>query len=310
MKPKILVVGSMNMDLVMSGMKTLPSWGTTVNGESYRYAPGGKGSNQALAAARLGADCYLVGRVGDDPNGQILLDSLEKAGVHTQYVVTDPQKSTGLAVLHTGEEGRYFCTMAPGANSAMEVGDVEKAIQENHFDLIMLQLEMPLELVWYICDLGKRTGISVFLDAGPAMKLPLDRLAGTTVISPNEAETEALTGITPDTEEHILDAAKKIYDEAGPRYVLLKLGERGAFLYADQTRLHIPAFHVNAVDTTAAGDTFGAAFAIQYCLGGRSLEEAVRYGNAAAALCVTRKGGHPSIPAKEEVDSFFALQSQ
>lgn len=304
MKPAVLVVGSMNMDLVMYGLDGLPKWGTSTFGNEYKYAAGGKGANQAFAAAKQGADCYMVGRVGNDENGRSLLKSLEDSGVHTDYVVTDLSLNTGLSTMNMGAEGNYYSIYVPGANTAMCIQDLKAALEGNHFDMIIIQLEMPRDLVYHICKLGKQTGIPVFLDAGPAMQIPLSKLEGTFIISPNEAETKALTGITPDTREHVLEAAKKIYQEAHPKFVLLKLGKRGAFLYSDAMQELIPGFQVHAVDTTAAGDTFGAAFCVQYCMG-RSIKEAIRYAHAAAAICVTRKGGQPSIPSVEETAQFY-----
>lgn len=304
MKPAILVVGSMNMDLVMYGLGDLPSWGTSTFGTEYQYAAGGKGANQAFAAVRQGADCYMVGRIGNDENGRALLSSLGSSGVHTEYVVTDPDQNTGLSTMNMGEEGRYFSIYVPGANQAMCIADLEAALEKRSFDMIVMQLEMPRDLIYHICALGKQTGIPVFLDAGPAMQIPLEKLEGTFIISPNEAETQALTGIEPDTEDNVRKAARKIYDEAHPQYVLLKLGKRGAFLYGKDRQKRIPGFKVDAIDTTAAGDTFGAAFCVQYCKG-RALEEAIRYAHAAAAICVTRKGGQPSIPTAEETEAFY-----
>lgn len=304
MKPSILVVGSMNMDLVMYGLEELPKWGTSTFGNEYRYAAGGKGANQAFAAAKQGADCYMVGRVGNDDNGRSLINSLGESGVHTRYIVTDPVLNTGLSTMNMGAEGNYFSIYIPGANTAMCIGDLEVALENNHFDMIVMQLEMPRELVYHICRLGMEKKIPIFLDAGPAMVIPLHKLRGTFIISPNEAETKALTGIDPDTPEQIQAAAEKIYYEAQPQYVLLKLGKRGAFLYSEKGGKLVPGFRVQAVDTTAAGDTFGAAFCVQYCMG-RPMEEAIRYAHAAAAICVTRKGGQPSIPTMEETDRFF-----
>ncbi|MDO4523665.1 MAG: PfkB family carbohydrate kinase, partial [Eubacteriales bacterium] len=147
-------------------------------------------------------------------------------------------------------------------------------------------------------------GIPVFLDAGPAMNIPLERLKGIFAISPNEAETEALTGIALNTEENIEKAAKWLYHAAEPKYVILKLGSRGAYLYDGTRKKLIPGYKVNAIDSTAAGDTFGAALVVQYCRGA-SMEEAIRYGHAAAAICVTREGGSSSVPTGEETAEFL-----
>ena len=304
MRPRILVVGSMNMDLFMYGLNELPRWSESTFATEYGYAAGGKGANQALAIARQGADCYMLGRVGADDNGRTLLDSLERSGVHTDFVAVDPELRTGMSTMNMGNDGRYFSIYVPGANTAMRVADLDAAHKDSRFDMIVMQLEMPREMVRHICALGRRTGMPVFLDAGPAMAFPLEALRGAFVISPNEAETRALTGIAPDTDAGMAAAAEAIYRQARPGYVLLKLGERGAYLYSDGEQRLIPGYRVQAVDTTAAGDTFGAAFCVRRCQGAPVLE-AIRYAHAAAAICVTRKGGHPSIPTAEETEAFL-----
>lgn len=304
MKPHILVVGSMNMDLFMYGLDTIPDWGESKVAGEYGYALGGKGSDQAYAIARQGAESYMVGRVGDDDNGKILLDALEGAGVHTQYVVVDQRLKTGLATMNVGDDGRYFSIGVPGANTALCFEDMEAALRDRAYDMIVMQLEMPRETACRICDLGRRTGMPIFLDAGPAMRFPLEDLRGAFIISPNEAETRALTGIDPDSPASMARAAEAIFSVARPKHVLLKLGERGAFLYDGEACELIPGFSVKAVDTAAAGDTFGAAFCVQYCLG-RPIREAIRYAHAAAAICVTRKGGLPSVPTAAETGAFL-----
>ena len=294
----------MNMDLIMYGLNGLPAWSASTFATEYRYATGGKGANQAMAVAKLGGQASMVGRVGDDENGRQLLRSLNGAGVDTRHVVVDGVENTGLSTMNMGEAGKYFSIYVPGANMAMRAEDLEAALSADDFDMILMQLEMPRELVYHICGIGSERGIPVFLDAGPAMRVPLEMLKGTLVISPNEAETQALTGIAPDSEETIEAAARQIYEKASPKYVLLKLGGRGAYLYADGHGELSPGYRVDAVDTTAAGDTFSAAFCVEYCAG-RSIGEAVRRAHAAAAICVTRKGGQASIPLREEAEAFF-----
>ncbi|MGC4018224.1 MAG: ribokinase [Muricomes sp.] len=258
-QPKILVVGSMNMDLFMKGANQIPKFGESVLCDSYGYATGGKGSNQAIAAALQGADATMVGRLGADTNGDALKKELKKAGVCTDYIVTDASTQTGLALMLLNEDGRYVSYVAMGANSSISEEDVKAALDANSFDMVIMQLEMPLETVYRTYELAREKNIPVFLDAGPAMKIPLERLKGLFILSPNEAETEALTGINPDTEEKAIQAARVLYEEAKPKYVILKLGSRGALLYDGEEMDLIPCFKVKAVDSTAAGDTFGAA---------------------------------------------------
>ena len=303
-QPKILVVGSMNMDLYVTGANRIPKYGESLLCTNYGYATGGKGSNQAFAAARQGAEVVAVGRVGKDSNGDRLLESLESAGVRTEYIPRDEKEQTGLALMLLHDTGKYVCYVAMGANNNVCVEDVKKALDAEDFDMIIMQLEIPLETVYATYELAAARKIPVFLDAGPAMKIPLDRLQGLFILSPNEAETEALTGISVETQSGVEEAAKWLYERARPQYVLLKLGERGAYLYDGKDAKMIPCFKVNAVDSTAAGDTFGAALAIQLCKG-MEMEEAIRFAHAAAGICVSRKGAQISIPTEEEVIQFL-----
>lgn len=308
-KPKILVVGSMNMDLFVEGANTIPKFGESILCGNYGYATGGKGSNQAIAAALQGADVTMVGRLGDDTNGEALRKELKKAGVHTEYIVTDSDRQTGLALMLLHEDGRYVSYVALGANGGICGADVKAALDACQFDMVIMQLEMPLETVYQTYELAKERKIPVFLDAGPAMNIPLKRLEGLFILSPNEAETEALTGINPDTEEKAIQAAKMLYEEAKPEYVILKLGSRGAMLYDGNNIELIPCFKVKAVDSTAAGDTFGAALAIRLCKGD-DMRDAIRFAHAAAGICVSRMGAQVSIPREEEVAEFLSQFSQ
>ncbi|PWJ47509.1 ribokinase [Faecalicatena contorta] len=308
-KPKILVVGSMNMDLFVEGANTIPKFGESILCGNYGYATGGKGSNQAIAAALQGADVTMVGRLGDDTNGESLRKELKKAGVHTEYIVTDPDRQTGLALMLLHEDGRYVSYVALGANGGICGADVKAALDACQFDMVIMQLEMPLETVYQTYELAKERKIPVFLDAGPAMNIPLKRLEGLFILSPNEAETEALTGINPDTEEKAIQAAKMLYEEAKPEYVILKLGSRGAMLYDGNNTELIPCFKVKAVDSTAAGDTFGAALAIRLCKGD-DMRDAIRFAHAAAGICVSRMGAQVSIPREEEVAEFLSQSIQ
>ena len=303
-KPKILVVGSMNRDLFVEGANTIPKFGESILCSSYGYATGGKGSNQAFAAAKQGADVAIVGRVGMDSNGDMLLEALEAAGVNTEYVVRDEKEQTGLALMFLDDAGRYVGYVSMGANNCVCMDDVKAALEKEHFDMILMQLEIPLETVYQTYELAKEKGIPVFLDAGPAMKIPLERLQGLFILSPNEAETEALTGINVDTKEGALKAAKWLYENAKPEYVILKLGARGALLYNGKEAKFIDCFKVDAVDSTAAGDTFGASLAIQLCKG-MQMDKAILFAHAAAGICVSKKGAQDSIQTEEEVEEFL-----
>lgn len=303
-KPKILVVGSMNMDLMVYGVPKIPNYGESVLADSYSYSTGGKGSNQAIAAALQGAEVTMVGKVGDDENGHILIKELQMSGVNTDYVVVDPDTQTGLAPIMVEKDGKYVCYVVMGGNNRLRSSDVEKVLNEKEFDMVMMQLEMPLETVYQTYELASKKKIPVFLDAGPAMSIPLHRLKGIYIMSPNESETKALTGISVNTEDMAVKAARKLYEEVKPQYVILKMGSRGALLYNGVDAKMIHGFKVEAVDSTAAGDTFGAALVIQLCKG-IEIEKATVFAHAAAAICVSRKGAQRSIPAEKEVQEFL-----
>ncbi len=306
-KPKILVIGSIFMDLVWNGMPKLAQFGQSISCKGYAYVPGGKGANQAVAAAKLGAEAFMVGYLGNDENGRILIDSLKENDVRTNYTIMDSTTQSGLALMLIEETtGKYISYNVMGGNAKITEEQIAKALEEPNLAMILLNLEIPLECAYRTCEMAKEKGIPVFLDAGPAMSIPLERMKGLFIISPNETETKSLTGIEPDSDENIQKAAEKLYEMAEPTYVLLKLGERGAFLYDGKKGEVIPACKVKAIDSTAAGDTFGGAFAAAYC-SGKDLKAAIRYAHAAAGLCVSRQGGQPSIPTGEEVDAFLML---
>lgn len=304
-KPKLLVIGSMNMDIFVHGANRIAKFGESVPCNDYGYAAGGKGANQALAAAVLGAEVTMVGRLGEDEYGRVLQNNLAKAGVHTEYIVTEKDQQTGIALLLVNEDGKYICYTVPGSNDCISEDDVRAALDSAQFDMVIMQLEMPLETVYRTCELAVERSIPVFLDAGPAMNIPLERFKGLFILSPNEAETEALTGINPDTEEKAAAAARWLYQEAHPRYVVLKLGSRGALLFDGENTELSPCFKVDAVDSTAAGDTFGAALAIRLCEGAE-MHDAIRYAHAAAGICVSRVGAQSSIPTRLEVENFLS----
>lgn len=178
-QPKILVVGSINMDLFVEGANAIPRYGESIRCRHYGYAPGGKGSNQAFAVAKQGADVVFVGCIGDDENGKQVKASLDEAGVNTDYLVVDPEAQTGLALMLLDDRtGRYVSYVAMGGNDLLSPDAVRKAMDENEFDMVVMQLEMPLETVYQTYELAREKGIPVFLDAGPAMKIPLERLKG------------------------------------------------------------------------------------------------------------------------------------
>jgi len=299
---KILVIGSINMDLVMN-VERVPMAGETILGHEYSYIPGGKGANQAVAAARLNGDVTFCGRVGDDPNGETLLRNLKDNGVDTSFIIKDNKSQTGLAAIPVESNGDNRIIVFSGANSCITKEDVDKAL-ERSYDAVMLQLEIPLEIVYYAFEKASEKGIPVILDAGPAVKIDLSRLKGIHVITPNESETTALTGIQIDNTDDAVRAAKALADLTEESYVVIKMGDRGALLYKDGEYEVFPAYKVKAVDSTAAGDSFTAAMTLKMMQYG-DIKRAIKYANAVGAICVSRKGAQPSLPTAEEVTEFL-----
>jgi ribokinase len=303
-KPRILVVGSINMDLVLE-MDRLPEGGETLLGRRYSYIPGGKGANQAVAAARLGAEVTFVGRVGRDAHGNTLREHLARETVDSELLAVDEAAQTGFAVIPVEESGQNRIVVYAGANLTIRAQDVEKAFEAS-YDALLVNLEISQAIVEEACRQAAAHGVPVVLDAGPVRDFDLRALGGLEVISPNETETRAYSGLPCGTDEEAARACRKLADLTGSRFVVLKLGERGAFLYeaAAGRGQRVAGFPVKAVDTTAAGDAFTAGLAAQYLRTGE-LPRAVRYANAAGALAVTRLGAQPSMPRRAEVESFL-----
>lgn len=299
---KILVIGSINMDLVMN-LERSPEAGETVMGQEYSYIPGGKGANQAVAAARLGGDVTFCGRVGDDSNGEILLDNLKKNKVRTTFITKDKESQTGLAVIPVEANGQNRIIVFSGANARVSREDVDRALEQS-YDAVMMQFEIPLDTIYYAYEKASEKGIPVILDAGPAMKVDLSKFKGIYVISPNESETTSLTGIEVKDPDSALDAAKFLFQRTEAAYVVVKLGDKGALLYENGSYEILPAYKVKAVDTTAAGDSFTAAMTIKMIEFG-DIKKAIKYAHAVGALCVSKKGAQPSLPTSDEVSAFL-----
>ena len=305
MPKPIVVVGSINLDLV-AGADRIPQVGETVIGTSFSTFYGGKGANQAVAVARLGYPVSFVGNVGDDAFGPQLRQALEDAGVDGGCLATVPG-SSGVALITTGRRGENNIVVVPGANGMLTPRQLEKAIPMiEQAGFLLTQLEIPLETVEYLAALAERYGIPLMLDPAPARELPASVLRKVTWITPNEPETRALLKSTLNTENdsEIFAAADQLL-ASGAQNALLKLGARGCVIaQAGQAKKHVPAFSVNAVDTTAAGDAFNAAFAVGL-MGGQAAEPSAVFAAAAAAISVTRAGAQPSMPTDHEVKEFL-----
>ncbi len=301
MKPVLAVVGSMNMDLVARAPR-MPIPGETIIGGEFRVVPGGKGANQAVASARLGARVSLIGRVGDDSFGRTLIDGLDSSGVDVTHVRIDAATATGVALIVVDDTGQNSIVVAPGANMCLSPADVDAAQQAIlAADVLLLQLESPVHTVKRAAELAKAHGITVVLNPAPAQPVPDALLALVDILVPNESETVMLTGL-PVGDERACAVAANVLLEMGVATVILTLGDRGALLAHQGSFNRVPAFPVSPVDTTAAGDAFLGGFAVALAEG-RPLPEAVVWGNAAGGLATTKLGAQPSLPTREAVEA-------
>lgn len=299
---RIIVIGSINMDLV-ARVARLPSPGETVTGRDLQFIPGGKGANQAVAAARLGAQVTMIGRVGDDPFGQALLSGLQAEGIATQHVQVVPQCASGLAWIGVGDDGGNAITVVAGANGRMTPEDIsacESVIADA--DAVLLQLEIPLETAARAGELARHHRVLTILDSAPVPTQPLPPALWTAdVLSPNQTEAEALTGIYVDTIPAAYQAAADLRSR-GAVWVVIKLGELGAVWMDDEGRSgHVPARKIQPVDTTAAGDAFTAALAVALAEE-QPLPSAVQWGCTAGTLAAMRAGAQPAMPTRNEVE--------
>jgi ribokinase len=300
MPPKIVVVGSLNMDLIV-GAPRIPAPGETIMGHEFHTAPGGKGANQAVAAARLGARVSMVGRVGDDAYGRTQLSNLAADGVDTTFVTLDSETHTGVALIIVDDAGENSIVVSSGANwrvSAADVDAAEHVIADA--DMLLLQLEIRPEAVERAAELAARHGVSVVLNPAPAGPLSSGLLARVSYLIPNEGETAILSG-QPVADLESAHSAARALRQRGVGTVVMTLGGRGALLIAAGQELQVPAFSVKVVDTTAAGDAFVAGFAVAVA-SGQPLAEAVRFAAAAGALATKKMGAQPSLPVLEEVN--------
>lgn len=300
--PHILVLSSVNMDQLMR-MPRCPKLGETVMGTSLSYAPGGKGANAAIAAKRLGAEVSFAGCVGQDAFGAQLAANLQEEGVDVTHLKRTDQAATGLAPILVEDGGQNRIIVYPGANLCIRKEDIP-AILTPKPDALLMQLEIPREVILEAAKQAMALGIPVVLDAGPAQEFPLEQMQGIEILSPNETETTALTGMPVDTSEQIEAAAQALMRRSQAKFVVLKLGARGAYVLGKGIRKFVPAFKVQAVDPTAAGDSFTGALTLEYLRTGDILA-ATRLGCAAGAVAATKLGAQPSLPTMEQVQAFL-----
>jgi len=300
----ILVVGSLNTDLVVRAPH-FPQPGETISGEDLQVIPGGKGANQAVAAARLGANVSMLGRVGKDNFGDFLLENLKSNNIDSQFVRRD-ESSTGTAIIIVDSNGQNSIVLSAGANGKVSSADVENASFLHH-DLLLLQLEIPTPTVLRAAQRAKENDIRVILNPAPAQQLPDELIALADFVIPNETELSLLTNQIVSDLTSAEMAAKDLLSR-GAKNVIVTLGSKGALIVDKETTTHVDSFKVDVVDTTAAGDAFIGGFAVS--LESDSKLSAVRYGCACGALATTKFGAQPSLPTTEELERFMSLQGQ
>ena len=303
----IVVIGSLNMDIVVRAER-MPEAGETILGSDFGLIAGGKGANQAAAAARMGAGVSMVGRVGSDPFGETLRRSLSDQGVDVSHVRVDQEAGTGTAFIVVDAAGENRIIIAAGANGYVGAEDLREAQPLiAAAGAVVLQFEVPLETVEQAIRIGRDHQTPIILNPAPAYEVPLSFLYGVGILVMNETESEIITGIAvSDGMEAAQDAADLLRRE-GVQTVIITLGAKGALVAGEGDMEQVPGYPVEAVDTTAAGDAFVGALAASVARG-KPLAEAVRVANAAGALTVTRFGAQPSLPTAQEVEAFLAGQ--
>jgi ribokinase len=311
MRGLIVVVGSVNLDLVCTGRR-IPAPGETVTGETFETFHGGKGANQAVAVGRLGFPVAMIAKVGDDQFGPRLRQSLRAATVNVRAVGTAKATASGVALITVDGGGQNSITVIPGANAKLLPRDLEKSMpQLRAAGMILTQLETPMETVEYLCTVAGRFQVPLMLDPAPARALPRKMLRNVTYLTPNETETCALCNIpTRDLNRATVAELARSLQAQGAANVIIKMGKHGAFVAAaDNVRRMVPTFKVKVVDSTAAGDAFNGGLAVAL-MRGAGLEEAVRFAGAVAAFSVTRAGAQPAMPTSGEVTKFISDHSK
>ncbi len=304
-KPHIAVVGSLVFDFVARA-PSLPRPGETILGTEFGSYPGGKGANQAVQAARLGAEVHLIGRIGNDSPGAQLLASLQADGVNTEFVSRDPLVGTAACCIHVDHQGQNSIVIVPQANSALRPEHIEAAREViEAADILLAQLETPLDTVDHAFQVAHSAGVATILNPAPAQPLPAGLLGKTTYLTPNEVEMEMLSGIIRQQNSANWErrsAAKLL--EQGAAHVIITLAERGCYAGGKNGELFVPSFPIEAIDTTAAGDAFNGALGVALAEK-MDLALACRFANADGALATTLRGAQPSMPRRGQVEALL-----
>ena len=307
---RIVVVGSINVDLVVR-VATLPLPGETVLGGRFASVHGGKGANQAVAAARVGGHTTFVARVGDDSMGRSAINAFQAEGIETDFITVTPECPTGVALILVDAAGENSIAVAGGANDRLSADDIERARPAiEAADVVLLQLEVPLAAVAHAVSIARAAGARVILNPAPACPLPATLLAGVDILTPNETEAETLAARGSDTVPSSADTETLagMLLGLGPRAVVVTLGAAGALVAVAADRTYVPAFPVEPRDTVAAGDVFNGCLAVRLAEG-LDLVAATRFAAAAAAISVTREGAQASAPHRDEIEAFLAARS-
>ena len=307
-RPKIVVVGSSNTDMVIK-LERIPEPGETVLSGQFSMAAGGKGANQAVAAARAGGEVVLVACVGDDMFGEQALEGFLRDGINIEYISRDGETPSGIALIFVDEDGENSIGVASGANTRLRPAHVDLASSAiTSADILITQLETPMETVSAAAEMASRHGVRVILNPAPACPLDDSLIECVSILTPNESEAELLTGIEVEGKDGMERAASALLSK-GLQSVLITLGARGVYVATEDLRRAVPGFAVRAVDTTAAGDVFNGALAVALAED-RPWLEAVRFASGAAALSTTRLGAQPSAPLREEIEKFLQARDE
>lgn len=304
MKNSICVLGSINMDIVLKVERMVKS-GETILSKGFDKIPGGKGANQAVAARRLGANVYMIGKVGNDDNGHKLVEELKKDNLNLEYLCIDEKEPTGMAIITVDDEGNNSIIVVPGSNmhiTSEEIKNSQKAIVSSK--VLITQFETPAKRSIEAFKMAKENSVITILNPAPASVIPDELLKYTDIVAPNETEAYELTGIKVDSEETIKEAAKAFLDK-GVKFVIITLGKRGAALVTKDEFCIVSAHKVKAIDTTAAGDSFIGGVATKLCdeksLNFEVLKKAIIFANKVSSIVVQRKGAQTSLPTLDEV---------
>ena len=301
--PKIAVVGSSNMDLVVKS-KRIPAVGETILGGDFIMVPGGKGANQAVAAAKLGAEVYFVAKLGNDVFAEQSLDNFNKETVNTKHVIQTSEAPSGVALILVDDGGNNLIVVAPGANQTLLPADVRRAESDiASCGAVVAQLEVPLETIECAAKMANDLKVPFVLDPAPARELGPELLRMVDVLTPNETEAQILTGIEVTDEESARAASRNLL-ERDIKAVILTLGDKGFLLADKEEARYVPAQKVDAVDSTAAGDAFTGSLAVGIAQN-KALLDAALFANYVAALSVTKMGAQSSMPTLQEVESFM-----